>query len=84
MLDHQGWKSRAASLRPQGRAFIDGAFTDALSGKTFDSINPATGAVLAQVAECDAEDANRAVAAAYQPSEGRPWLGISTARTSRP
>lgn len=73
MLDHQGWKSRAASLRPQGRAFIDGAFTDALSGKTFDSINPATGAVLAQVAECDAADVDRAVSAARRAFDDGRW-----------
>lgn len=73
MLDHQGWKSRAASLRPQGRAFIGGAFTDALSGKTFDSINPATGAVLAQVAECDAADVDRAVSAARRAFDDGRW-----------
>lgn len=57
---HEDWKSRAAGLSFRGQAFIDGKFVDAASGKTFDSINPATGAVLTQVAECDEEDINRA------------------------
>lgn len=73
MLDHQGWKSRAASLRFRHQAFIDGAFTDALSGKTFDSINPATGEVLAQVAERDAADVDRAVSAARRAFDDGRW-----------
>jgi betaine-aldehyde dehydrogenase len=44
--------------------FIDGAWVDASSGETRDVINPATGEVLATVQEANAEDTNRAVAAA--------------------
>jgi hypothetical protein len=36
--------------------FINGQWTDAASGKTFETPNPATGAALANVAEGDAED----------------------------
>ena len=43
---------------------IDGQWVDAASGKTFESINPATGEVLAHVAEADAADVDRAVKAA--------------------
>jgi aldehyde dehydrogenase (NAD+) len=50
---------------------IDG-WVDAASGKRFESRNPATGEVLATVAEGDAEDINRAVAAARKAFEG-PW-----------
>ncbi|WP_108862430.1 aldehyde dehydrogenase [Ruegeria sp. Alg231-54] len=75
MLDytHEDWKSRAASLSFRGQAFVDGKFVDAVSGKTFDSINPATGAVLTQVAECDEEDINRAVAAGRAAFEDGRW-----------
>ncbi|WP_282153276.1 aldehyde dehydrogenase [Ruegeria atlantica] len=75
MLDytHEDWKSRAAGLSFRGQAFIDGKFVDATSGKTFDSINPATGAVLTQVAECDEEDINRAVAAGRAAFEDGRW-----------
>ncbi|WP_170409851.1 aldehyde dehydrogenase [Ruegeria arenilitoris] len=75
MLDntHADWKSRAAGLSFRGQAFIDGRFTDAASGKTFDSINPATGAVLTPVAECDEEDVNRAVAAGRVAFEDGRW-----------
>lgn len=44
--------------------FIDGRWSPAASGKTFATPNPATGETLAQVAEGDSEDINRAVAAA--------------------
>lgn len=75
MLDytHDDWKSRAAGLSIRGQAFIDGKFVDAASGKTFDSINPASGAVLAPVAECDEVDVNRAVTAARAAFEDGRW-----------
>ncbi|UWQ64985.1 aldehyde dehydrogenase (plasmid) [Leisingera caerulea] len=79
MLDYtyDDWKSRAAALTFRGQAFIDGAFTDAASGKTFASVNPATGEVLAQVAECDAEDVNRAVAAGRRAFEDGRWSRLA-------
>ena len=75
MLDntHEDWKARAANLSIRGQAFIDGKFVDAASGKTFDSINPANGEVLAQVAEGDAEDIKRAVAAGRKAFEDGRW-----------
>ena len=54
------------------RLFIDGKWVEAASGKTFDTINPSTGEVLAAVAEGDAEDIERAVAAARRAFTG-PW-----------
>lgn len=67
------WKTRAENLSFRGQAFIDGKFVDAASGKTFDSINPATGAVLTAVAEGDAEDINRAVAAGRAAFDDGRW-----------
>jgi aldehyde dehydrogenase (NAD+) len=54
------------------RMLIDGKWVLATSGKTFDSINPSTGEVLASVAEGDAEDIDRAVTAARRAFNG-PW-----------
>jgi len=51
---------------------VGGKWMDAASGKTFPSLNPATGEVLAHVAEGDREDVDRAVAAARRAFEG-PW-----------
>jgi acyl-CoA reductase-like NAD-dependent aldehyde dehydrogenase len=42
------------------KLFINGQWVDAASGRTFDTLNPATGETLAAVAEGDAEDINRA------------------------
>jgi aldehyde dehydrogenase (NAD+) len=54
------------------RMLIDGKWVEAASGKTFQSINPATGELLATVAEGDAEDIDRAVEAARRAFDG-PW-----------
>ncbi|XP_030957391.1 aldehyde dehydrogenase family 2 member B7, mitochondrial-like [Quercus lobata] len=53
--------------------FIDGKFVDAASGKTFQTLDPRTGEVIANVAEGDAEDINRAVAAARKAFDEGPW-----------
>ena len=48
----------------QTNAFIDGVFTAAPNGKTFAVTNPATGDIIAEVADCGADDILRAIAAA--------------------
>jgi betaine-aldehyde dehydrogenase len=55
---------------------IDGQWVDAASGKTFETPNPSTGATLAEVAEADKEDIDRAVAAARRAYEGK-WSKMS-------
>src|ERR1700761_671520 len=57
------------------KMLIDGQWVDAASGKRFETLNPATGEVLATVAEGDAEDINRAVVAARRAFEG-PWSKV--------
>ncbi len=57
--------------------FINGKWVDAASGKTFPTYNPATGEVLANVAEGDKEDINRAVAAARAAFDTGPWSRIT-------
>jgi aminomuconate-semialdehyde/2-hydroxymuconate-6-semialdehyde dehydrogenase len=63
--------------------FIDGAFVDAASGSTFGSVEPATGEVLATVAEGDAEDVRRAVAAARRAFDEGPWPRLSPAERKK-
>ncbi|MGB1918471.1 MAG: aldehyde dehydrogenase [Candidatus Puniceispirillales bacterium] len=58
------WQTLAGKLKPRQQLFINGRFEDAASGKCFSSINPATNAVIAEVAEGDATDIDRAVTAA--------------------
>src|ERR687884_1533924 len=56
--------------------FIDGQWVDAESGKTFTTPNPATGQTLAEVAEGDKADIDKAVAAARRAFEGK-WSKMS-------
>ncbi|CAL1239240.1 aldehyde dehydrogenase family protein [Candidatus Methylocalor cossyra] len=57
----------------QTRMLIDGQWVEAASGKTFETVNPATGEVITQVAEGDREDVDRAVKAARRAFETGPW-----------
>lgn len=57
----------------QTRMLIDGKWVDSASGKTFATINPATEEVIAQVAEGDAADVDRAVQAARRAFDSGPW-----------
>ncbi len=56
-----------------GRLFINGEYVDAQAGATFDTINPANGEVLTQVAEGREEDIDRAVRAARAAFDDGPW-----------
>lgn len=73
MLSRQEWQARAERLSWQTQAFIGGRYVDAASGKRFTAINPANGKALAEVAECDAEDVDRAVKAARRAFESEQW-----------
>ncbi|HEX4148559.1 MAG TPA: aldehyde dehydrogenase family protein, partial [Pirellulales bacterium] len=57
----------------QTECFIGGNWVPAASGKTFETVNPATEEVIAQVAEGDAADVEAAVAAARDAFENGPW-----------
>jgi phenylacetaldehyde dehydrogenase len=59
------------------KMLINGKWVDSASGKTFATYNPATGAVLSNVAEGDKEDIDRAVKAARAAFETGPWSKIS-------
>jgi phenylacetaldehyde dehydrogenase len=65
------------------KMFIDGKFVEAASGKTFPSYNPATGEVMAKVAEGDREDINRAVKAARKAFDSGKWPKMSGSERGR-
>jgi phenylacetaldehyde dehydrogenase len=58
------------------KLFIDGQWVDSESGKTFTTPNPATGETLAEVAEADKADIDKAVASARRAFEGK-WSKLS-------
>ncbi|HEX8459065.1 MAG TPA: betaine-aldehyde dehydrogenase [Pyrinomonadaceae bacterium] len=69
--------SQIASESPRRyQLFIDGQWVDAESGKTFQTPNPSTGETLAEVAEADKADVDKAVAAARRAFEGK-WSKMS-------
>src|SRR5690606_41290983 len=63
------YTNRAASLSFRNQCWIDGRFVPAAKGARFESVNPATAEVLTDVARGDAEDIDRAVAAARRAFE---------------
>jgi len=72
-LTYTEYQAIAANICPNGQAFIDGKFCDAADGQKFETINPATGQVLASVAHCKAVDVDRAVAAARRVFNAGTW-----------
>lgn len=70
------YKAIAASLSFPGKVLIDGVFQDAASGGTFDTINPASGEVLARVPACGAADVEAAVGSARKAFESGIWSGL--------
>jgi len=56
-----------------GKLLIDGKWVDSVSGKTFDTLNPATEEVITSVAEGDSADIDLAVTAARKAFEDGPW-----------
>jgi acyl-CoA reductase-like NAD-dependent aldehyde dehydrogenase len=71
------WLGRAAALRPRTEAFIDGRFVPAASGRTFTDIAPRDGRPIAEIAEGDATDVDRAVMAARAAFDDRRWADQS-------
>jgi aldehyde dehydrogenase (NAD+)/gamma-glutamyl-gamma-aminobutyraldehyde dehydrogenase len=55
------YKAIAKKLKIEGRAFIDGKYVNAIDGKKFETINPATGEKLCNVAKCNHKDVDLAV-----------------------
>jgi len=55
------------------KMFVGGKWVEARSGKTFETVNPATGEVICRVAEGDKADIDAAVVAARAAFETGPW-----------
>jgi phenylacetaldehyde dehydrogenase len=65
------------------KLLIGGQWVGAQSGKNFETRNPATGEVLAQVAEGGKVEIDQAVAAARKAFETGPWPDVSPAERGR-
>ena len=65
------------------RLLINNRWIDSESGKTFATINPATGEEICRVAEADAADVDKAVAAARAAFERGPWRKTQASERGR-
>src|SRR5260370_7440200 len=63
------------------RLYIGGAYVDATSGETFDTLDPATGETLASVQQASAADIDRAVRSAREGQ--REWAAFTAMQRSR-
>src|SRR6516225_1048258 len=63
--------------------FINGKWQDSVSGKTFPTLNPATGEIICQVAEGDKADIDLAVKAARKAFEEGPWPSMNASERGR-
>ena len=66
LLTHEEYIAIEKSLNFPTNAFINGQFQSSKSGKTFETINPATGKVIANIAACNYEDVDHAVVKARE------------------
>ncbi|HYL10322.1 MAG TPA: betaine-aldehyde dehydrogenase [Candidatus Acidoferrales bacterium] len=66
-----------------GKLFIGGKWLDAASGKTFPTVNPATGETITVLAEGDERDAAAAVDAAFAAFHSGPWPEMSASDRGR-
>ena len=70
----RAWERVQDFISSPGRLLIDGEWAPAASGRTFETINPATEERLAEVAHGEKEDSDRAVRAARKAFEyDSPW-----------
>src|SRR5207248_2755384 len=72
----------APKVRDQ-KMFIDGKWVEAASGKSFPTLNPATGETICHVAEGDAADVDLAAKAARRAFETGPWPKMTAAERGR-
>ncbi|MDG2249829.1 MAG: aldehyde dehydrogenase [Gammaproteobacteria bacterium] len=67
------WQAAATALKIDGRAFINGRRCSSSSGEARPTLNPANGETLTNVAYCNAEDANTAIATSRATFESGVW-----------
>ena len=73
LLTHQAYRELADKITFSVDPFVNGKFAKPLSGNTMDTINPATGEILATVAACGPADVDAAVIVAQQAFDGGEW-----------
>ncbi|MDG4849885.1 aldehyde dehydrogenase family protein [Peribacillus frigoritolerans] len=70
-------------LKGTKKLLINGELVEAASGKTFETLDPSNGKVLAVVSEAGPEDVDKAVKAARTAFDKGPWKKMSASERSR-
>ena len=73
LLTHEEYRAIAADLSLPVNAWINGKFAAPMSGKTMETVDPATGRVLGQMAACDSSDVDYSVTKAREAFERGEW-----------
>jgi aldehyde dehydrogenase (NAD+) len=77
-------KPQPSVALPMTQLLIGNEWVNSKSGKTFPTLNPATGEEICQISEADAQDVDRAVQVARAAfREGSPWRRLSAAERGR-
>src|SRR5262245_44027533 len=76
-------KRSATPKITQTKLLIDGQWVDPNDGKSFQTVNPATGEPIATVAEAGVKDVDRAVKAARKALESGPWSKMDAAERGK-
>src|SRR5689334_7846722 len=75
-----------AGVKTEGRNYqnyFNGEWVDSKSGKTFEVVDPSSEEVIAHVPHANADDVNRAVAAAKAAFEEGPWAQTTAQERGR-
>jgi len=83
LLTHEEYKSIAADLSLPLNAYVNGKFTSPRSGKTMDTINPATGESLGMMAACNSEDVDYTVTKAREVFDRGDWSRMHPSERKR-
>ncbi|SJM31847.1 aldehyde dehydrogenase [Mesorhizobium delmotii] len=83
MLNKVDYKTQATALKLPSKMIVDGVQVAALSGKTFATLNPATGEVLAELPAASAADVDKAVTAARYAFEDGRWSKLAPANRKK-
>ncbi|MGO4379087.1 aldehyde dehydrogenase [Pseudoduganella sp. RAF53_2] len=82
-MEKINWADRAIRLSIDGRAFVNGERSWAVSGRKFDNLSPIDGRYLAQVARCDSSDVDLAVSKARIAFEDGRWARKAPAQRKK-
>lgn len=77
------WAAMASTLRPDARPWIGGRRVEPSTSDSFASLNPATGAPVAELPACSSVDIDKAVSIARVSFEGGAWAGLSPRERGR-